>query len=236
MAGDLSKALTADLEKSDFANWLFELRAVEREIEHALKHLKSWMKDEPVDTPFALGPAKSYLQREPLGVVAVIGSWNYPVATSIGPVVAAIAAGNCVLLKPSEMAPFSAKAMKQLFARFLDLNCYQCVTGAVKVAIRTTETPVDLIIYTGSTEKGRLVAAAAAKNLVPCVLELGGKCPLIVDESCDLEYTAKKAAGIAFMNSGQLCIRSDYVLVHNNLADKFLTKLKANMEVMYSKG
>lgn len=236
MGPDISKAIGADLGKSDFANWLFEIRAMEREIEHALKHLKSWMRDESVDTPFIIGPAQSYLQKEPLGVVAVLGSWNYPLATALGPVISAIAAGNCVLLKPSEMAANTANAVFTLFQRFLDRNTLQCVKGAVNVAIRTTNTPVDLIIFTGSTEKGRLVAAAAAKNLVPCILELGGKCPLIVDEGCNLAYAAEKVAAMAFMNSGQLCIRCDYILVHNNLADSFLNKLKANMQSIYKKG
>ena len=112
MGPELSKACSADLGKSDFANWLFELRCIEREIEHSLKHLKKWMRVECVDTPFALGPPKSYLQREPLGVVAIIGSWNYPLATAVGPMVAAMAAGNCVLMKPSEMAPNVAKVVK----------------------------------------------------------------------------------------------------------------------------
>jgi len=236
LAGDLSKAVTADLAKDDFSNWLFEIRMLEREIEHCLKHLKGWMKDECVNTPLMLGPAKSYLQKEPLGVVAVLGSWNYPLATSIGPVISAIAAGNCVILKPSEMAPYTAVVVKTLFARFLDLTAYKCINGGVNVAIRTTSSLVDLIIFTGSTEKGKLVAMSAAKNLVPCILELGGKCPMIIDESCDLEYTAKKAAAMGFLNSGQLCIRSDYILVHTTLADKFLTKLKANMDKIYSNG
>lgn len=202
MATDLSSAVTQDLAKDDFSNWMFELRMIEREVEHSLKHLKSWMTDEVMDTPLFLGPARSYLQREPLGIVAVLGSWNYPLATALGPVVSAIAAGNTVLLKPSEMAPWTAKAVKTLFARFLDLNAFQCVNGAVNVAIRLTSSPVDLIIFTGSTEKGKLVAGAAAKNLVPCILELGGKCPLVLDDSCDLEYTAKKTAAMAFLNSG----------------------------------
>ena len=136
MASDLSKAVTADLAKSDFVNWLYELRVIEREIEYALDHLKEWMKDESVNTPLAIGPGKSYLSREPLGVVAVIGTWNYPIATSFGPVVSAIAAGNCVLFKPSEMAVHTALAVKQLFTKFLDANCFQCVTGAVNVAVR----------------------------------------------------------------------------------------------------
>lgn len=165
--------------------------------------------------------------------MAVLGSWNYPLATALGPCISAIAAGNCVILKPSEVAPYTAKAVKDLFDRFLDRSAFVCINGAVNVAIRTTQTPVDLIVFTGSTEKGKLVAAAAAKNLVPCILELGGKCPMVIDESCDLEYTAKKAAAMAFINSGQLCIRSDYLLVHTNLADKFITRLKANMERIY---
>ena len=102
-----------------------------------------------------------------------------------------MAAGNCVLLKPSEMAPYTAKALKQLFARFLDLNCFQCVNGAVNVAIRSTTVPSDLIIFTGSTEKGRLVAAAAAKNLVPCILELGGKDPAYVAADADLDFAVQ---------------------------------------------
>ena len=122
MASDLSTAVTKDLAKSDFSNWLFELCMLEREIDHTLAHLKSWVKDECVDTPLMLGPGDSYLQKEPLGIVAVLGSWNYPLATLIGPVISAIAAGNCVLLKPSEMAPWTAKSVKQLFARFMDLS------------------------------------------------------------------------------------------------------------------
>jgi len=123
LAPELSKAMSADLGKDDFANWLYELRTLEREIEHTLMNLKKWMKDESVDTPFVIGPAKSFLQREPLGVVAILGSWNYPIATSLGPMVSAIAAGNCVLMKPSEMAVNTAKVVKQLFARFLDQSC-----------------------------------------------------------------------------------------------------------------
>jgi len=116
------------------------------------------MKDESVDTPLAFGPAKSYIQKEPMGVVAILGSWNFPLATLLGPLVSAIAAGNAVIVKPSEMSPFSAKVIKSLFMRHLDLNVYQCVNGGVKVAICLTSANVDLIIYTGSTEKGKLVA------------------------------------------------------------------------------
>lgn len=171
------------------------------------------MKEECVDTPFSLGPGKSYIMKEPLGVIAVMGSWNFPISTTIVPAISAIAAGNCVVIKPSEMAPWSAKIMKTLCARYLDLAAYKCINGQVQVAIRTTTSKFDKIIFTGSTEKGKLVAAAAAKNLVPCCLELGGKCPLVIDKSADLEFAAMKIAQTGFINSGQLCIRCDYLLV-----------------------
>lgn len=212
MTNEIDEALTKDLGKSKFVNWLCEIHNVVRDIEHSIETLADCMKEECVDTPFMLGPGKSYVLKEPLGVVAVLGSWNYPLVTSLGPVINAMAAGNCVILKPSEIAPYSSRIMKKLFTFHLDSSAYTCVQGAVQVAIRATSSPVDLIIFTGSTEKGKLVAAAAAKNLVPCILELGGKSPVVVDKSADIEFAGMKLAQGAFMNSGQLCIRSDYVL------------------------
>ena len=160
------------------------------------------MKDECVDTPLIVGPGKSYIMREPLGVIAIIGSWNYPFVTTICPLTHAIAAGNVVVIKPSEFSPYSSKMIKQLLAMSVDSSCYQCIVGHVKVAVALTSSPVDKIIFTGSTEKGKLVAAAAAKNLVPCILELGGKSPLIIDKSADLKFTAAKTGFGSFCNSG----------------------------------
>jgi len=183
-----------------------------------------------------MGPGKSYIQQEPLGVIGIMGSWNFPIATSLGPLVSAMAAGNAVVLKPSEMAPYSAKIMKTLFARHLDLNAYQCVNGQVQVAIRTSQSPFDKIVFTGSTEKGKLVAAAAARNLTPCILELGGKCPIIVDKSADMDYAVSKIATISFINSGQLCIRADYCLIESSLVNTFVKKLHEKLEHMYKLG
>lgn len=131
MRKELSQALTNDLSKDDFSNYVFELLLIEREIDHSIAELKKWMKEECVDTPMFVGPGNSYIRPEPLGVVAILGSWNFPMSTSLGPMVSAMAAGNAVILKPSEMSPFSAKAIKSLFARHLDLNAYQCVNGQV---------------------------------------------------------------------------------------------------------
>lgn len=169
-------------------------------------------------------------------MVAILGSWNFPIATLLGPLVSAIAAGNAVIAKPSEISAFSAKVIKSLFMRHLDLNVYQCVNGGIKTAISLTSSKVDLIIYTGSTEKGRLVAAAAAQNLTPCILELGGKSPIIVDEGCNLDYTVSKVAAIANLNFGQLCIRCDYVLIPHTIADKFCESLTRKIDKMYAKG
>lgn len=213
-----------------------EIHTCVRDVEHTMEHLQDWMTEKCIDTPFMIGPAKSYILAEPLGVVAVLGSWNYPLATAIAPVINAIAAGNCVILKPSEIAPYTSRVMKKLFAFHLDSNAYQCVQGAVQVAIRATSSPVDLIIFTGSTEKGRLVAAAAAKNLVPCILELGGKSPVVVDKSADVEFAAMKLAHIAFMNSGQLCIRSDYVLCEHSLVQDLIKQLKKQIEKQTKEG
>ena len=120
-----------------------------------------------------------------------------------------------------------------MIVRSLDTTAVVVVNGAVEIAKRATSSPVDLLVFTGSTEKGKLVAQSAAKNLVPCILELGGKCPMIVDKGCDLDYAAGKAAGMAFMNSGQVCIRTDYVLIESSLANSFVTKLKSCMENIY---
>lgn len=160
------------------------------------------MKDVTVNTPMLIGPAKSKIVFEPLGVTLVMGSWNFPYYTTLGPLVAVIAAGNCAVVKPSELAPNCCRKMKTLMTRYLDMNSYVCIEGAVEVAKTLTTKKFDFIVFTGGSEKGKLVAAAAAKNLIPCMLELGGKCPAIVDDSADLELAAKKIVHGKYMNAG----------------------------------
>jgi len=150
----------------------------------------------------SLGPATTRIVYEPLGVVLVVGSWNFPIFTTIGPLISAIAAGNTAVIKPSELAPFTSNIIKRLIFRYLDTNAYAPVEGQVQIAIALTSRKFDLICYTGSSEKGKLVAAAAAKNLTPCILELGGKSPFIVDESADVDYAVKKVSLGRFVNSG----------------------------------
>lgn len=230
MKKEISEALTKDLGKSDGVNSMYEFGGLFGELDHTIAELKNWVQDKRVDHPLTLTPGKSYIQYEPLGVVTILGSWNFPLATAFAPLIPAIAAGNCVVLKTSEMAPWTAKVVKTFFARHLDLSAYQCVFGGVQVAIRLTSSPFDKICFTGSTEKGKLVAAAAAKNLVPCILELGGKSPAIVDKSCNLDFTCKKIATMSFLNAGQFCIRSDYVLVEYSMVNKFVETMSKYLD------
>ena len=154
--------------------------------------MKSWMQPKVVDTPMISGPGKSYIEAEPLGVIAVFGAWNYPLYTLLGPVSQIIASGNCALLKPSELSPNTSVALTNLLTKYLDNRFFKVLQGQAQVAIKITSMRFDMIVFTGSTQKGKLVASAAGKNLVPCILELGGKSPAIVDEDADISNAAKK--------------------------------------------
>jgi len=194
------------------------------------------MKPIPIETPILVGPGESRIVYEPLGVIAVMGSWNFPMFTTLAPLVNVIAAGNAAIIKPSELAPHSSRAMGKLLSSCLDPELYSCIEGKVQVAVALTSAKVDGICFTGSTEKGKLVAQAAAKNLVPCLLELGGKSPLIVDKGCDLDNAAKKAAFGRFMNAGQACVAPDYVIVHRSLKDPFIAKVKHYIQAFWDDG
>jgi aldehyde dehydrogenase (NAD+) len=228
-------ALNKDLGASEFFSWLVSTSISMAEIENNLDNFKTWAKKRCQDTPFAIGPAKSYIVPEPYGTILVIGAWNYPIYTTMTYVSACIAAGNCVALKPSEMSPATAKVMEDLFARYLDNDCYKVIQGAGKVAELTTSLAWDMIIFTGSPEKGKLVAKAAANNLTPCVLELGGKSPTIVDEGADLDNAAMRIAQGRFFNCGQTCVAPDYLLVHKNIKAAFIEKLKARVVEFWGK-
>lgn len=202
MNKELVEAVKADIGRESFVTWFSEISIIEKEIDHALQHLKQWTKDIVVDTPLYLGPAKSKIVHEPLGVVGIMGSWNFPVYTNLSPLISAIAAGNCAVIKPSEIAPYTLRKIKALFARNMDTSSYVCIEGAVEVAKALSNSKLDSLCFTGSSEKGKLVAMAAGQNLVPCVLELGGKSPAIVDESANLELAARKIVAGKFLNAG----------------------------------
>ena len=182
-------------------------------LSHTLKNLQKWMKPQKVSTPLYLQPASGYLQRQPLGLVGVISPWNYPVQLALGPVITALAAGNRVMLKPSELTPATSALLAELIGKAFAPDEVCVVLGDGAVAAEFSGLPFDHLFFTGSTAVGRMVAKAAAANLTPTTLELGGKSPCIVDATCDLNAAAIKIAHGKLLNAGQTCIAPDYVLV-----------------------
>jgi len=189
---------------------IFVLRAL---LSHTLRHLARWMKPQRVRTPIYLMPARAWVQRQPLGVVGVIAPWNYPVQLALGPLITALAAGNRVMLKPSELTPATSALLAELLGRAFTPDEVCVVQGDGELAAAFAALPFDHLFFTGSTAVGRKVAQAAAANLTPTTLELGGKSPCIIDASCDLNDAAVKIAHGKLLNAGQTCIAPDYILL-----------------------
>ena len=213
-AAALAQAVQTDfgvrsLQLTEIAD-LFVLRSL---LSHTLKSLPKWMKPQKVSTPIYLQPSSAYLQRQPLGVVGVVAPWNYPVQLALGPVITALAAGNRVMLKPSELTPATSALMAELIGKAFAPDELCVVLGDGAVAAEFSSLPFDHLFFTGSTVVGRIVAKAAAANLTPTTLELGGKSPCIIDASCDLDAAAIKIAHGKLLNAGQTCIAPDYVLL-----------------------
>ena len=202
MKDELTGALEKDLGKSKFVTELTSLLPCIWDIDYSLENVEKFMKDETRDTPLMLAPAKTMVRYEPLGVVLIFGSWNYPYVVSLKPLCQAITSGNCAVIKPSEMSPASSTIIRKLVEKYMDRDCFAVIEGGIEIASKICDYPWDLICFTGSTMKGKLVAAAAAKNLIPCILELGGKCPSVVDVTADINFAANKVAFGRFNNSG----------------------------------
>ncbi|PZW51099.1 aldehyde dehydrogenase (NAD+) [Humitalea rosea] len=230
--GALIQALHDDLGKPEFEAYTSEILPVRQEIRHALRHLKSWAAPRRVATGWFHWPARAALAMEPRGAVLVLSPWNYPVQLSLVPLVHAIAAGNTVLLKPSELAPATAAAMQRMLADF-DPEQVQVLPGDAALAEALTALPWDHIFFTGSGRVGRAVAMAAARNLVSCTLELGGCNPCIVDASADPVVTARRIAWGKFLNAGQTCLAPNHVLVHESLLPALLAALKTTLDAFY---
>lgn len=213
MKEELIDALEKDLGNSRFASEMSHVLPCIWDVDYSLVHVEKvgiiilvylikFMQDDYRDTPLMLAPAKTFVRYEPLGVVLIFGSWNYPYVVNLKPLCQAITSGNCAVIKPSEMAPVSSAAIKKLVDKYLDPECFAVIEGGVEIASKICSYQWDLICFTGSTMKGKLVAEAAGKNLIPCILELGGKCPAIVDVTADIDFAASKVAFARFSNSG----------------------------------
>ncbi|MDA8519767.1 coniferyl aldehyde dehydrogenase [Acidovorax sp. NCPPB 4044] len=190
-----------------------DLLLLRTQVAHTLRHLARWSRQRRVLTPLHLQPAHAWVQRQPLGVVGVIAPWNYPVQLALGPAICALAAGNRVMLKPSELTPHTAAQLAALVSQFFSPDEFCVVTGDAATAALVASLPFDHLVFTGSTAVGRKVAQAAAANLTPTTLELGGKSPCIIDADCDLQEAALRIAHGKLFNAGQTCVAPDYVLL-----------------------
>ncbi|MBF2076629.1 MAG: aldehyde dehydrogenase [Synechococcales cyanobacterium C42_A2020_086] len=226
------QALKADFNKPELEAFLTEI-GVTKEIDYAIKHLRRWMRPQRAAVPLEQRPAKARIYPEPLGVVLIIGPWNYPFQLMIAPLVAAIAAGNCALLKPSEVAPHTSRVVANLVQQTFAPEYIATVEGGVEVSQAVLEEKFDHIFFTGGTAIGKIVMAAAAKHLTPVTLELGGKSPCIVDADVQIEYTAKRIAWGKFLNAGQTCIAPDYLLVDRRIKSDLLQALKTAVQEFY---
>ncbi|MCW3472714.1 aldehyde dehydrogenase family protein [Rhodococcus pyridinivorans] len=229
---DFAEALAADLGRSPSETWLGDLAGTAGEIDYARKHLKGWMKRRKESLPMAQRPGSAWVQYEPVGTVLIIGPWNYPVFLTLSPLVAAVAAGNCAIVKPSELAPATAGALARLIPEYLDPDAVKVVQGDGRTTQNLIDQGFDHILFTGGTEVGRKIMAGAAKTLTPVTLELGGKSPVIVAADADLAVAARRIAWVKLMNSGQTCIAPDYVLVDETVKDEFVDLLRAELTTM----
>ena len=202
-------------------------------IRHARRHLKGWMKTRRVATPLHFRPGHSRILRQPLGVVGIVSPWNYPLQMALAPALAALAAGNRVLLKPSETTPRFSELLRKLVAGHFPAEEMAVVSGDAEVGRAFVQLPFDHLLFTGSTAVGRLVALAAAQNLTPVTLELGGKSPALLDASCDFAALAPRLAAGKLLNAGQTCIAPDYVLLPSGTEDTFAAALRAAVAKLY---
>ncbi|ASR01241.1 aldehyde dehydrogenase family protein [Gordonia sp. GONU] len=226
---EIAKALAADLGRSPSEAWLGDIASTAGEAAYARKNLKKWMKRKRVKLPLNQLPGRGWVQYEPLGVVLVIGPWNYPVYLTLGPLIAAVAAGNCAVVKPSELAPATSTLLTRLIPEYLDSSAIAVVEGDGLVTQELLALGFDHALFTGGTEIGKKIMAGAAATLTPVTLELGGKSPVIVAADADLDVAARRIAWVKTMNSGQTCIAPDYVLAHRDIADRLVEKIAANM-------
>ena len=233
---ELNEALAIDLKKSVEEVWVTETGMVLAELNNAIKKIDTWAKPKCVSTNLLNLPSKSKIHAEPLGVVLIIGPWNYPFQLLINPLIGAIAAGNCVVLKPSEFAAATAAVMKKIIESVFNSNyiLYLEGDGASVVPVLLEAFRFDHIFYTGSTSVGRLIYKQAADMLVPVTLELGGKSPCVVEADANLKVAARRIVITKFSNAGQMCVAPDYVLVHASVSDRFIQLLKETIIQFFS--
>ena len=226
-------ALWSDLRKGPFECQATEQGVIISEISDALKNLKKWMRDERAPTPLYNWPGRSFIRREPLGLTLIIGAWNYPLQLTLAPVVGAIAGGNGAIIKPPDMAPATSRLVADLVPRYLDPDLFAAIEGGKDETGLLLKKKFELIFFTGSVAVAKIVMTAAAENLAPVVLELGGKSPAIVRPDADLRVTAKRLAWGKFMNAGQTCVAPDYVIAPSSIRARLVDEIKRAIKEFY---
>jgi aldehyde dehydrogenase (NAD+) len=230
---ELVQSLKDDLNKSEFDAYSTEIGIVLGEISFTLKHLSKWAKPRKVKTPMTHVGSSSYIYPEPYGVTLIISPWNYPFQLAIAPLIGAIAAGNCAVLKPSELTPKTSRVLARLIKDHFSEEFISVVEGGVETSQSLLQEKFDYIFFTGSVPVGRVIMEAASKHLTPVTLELGGKSPCIVHEDANLKIAAKRIAWGKFMNAGQTCIAPDYLYLHHSIKTEFLNELKSAIGELY---
>ena len=227
------EALQKDLGKSQFESYVTEVGFVLSSISFMMKHLKEWMEPQSVKTPAHLQPAKSFIVREPYGSVLIIGPFNYPFQLIMDPLVGAIAAGNCAIVKPSEATVHTAKIVSDILTEIFPQDYVRVVEGGIKETNALIHASFDYIFFTGSAAVGKIVMKAAAERLTPVTLELGGKSPVIVDQTANINRAAERIVWGKLVNNGQTCVAPDYVLVHENVKEKLQKEIIKCITVFY---
>jgi aldehyde dehydrogenase (NAD+) len=230
---ELMDALKSDLNKSDFESYSTEIGVVLEEIRFTLRHLRAWTSPKRVKTPLTHIGSKSYLFSEPYGVALIISPWNYPFQLAFAPLIGAIAAGNCAIIKPSELTPKTSELMAKMLNDIFPKEYISVILGGIEVSTALLNEDVDYIFFTGSVSVGKIIMETAAKNLTPVTLELGGKSPCIVHDDAKIQLAAKRIAWGKYLNAGQTCIAPDYLYLHQNIKDEFLHHLKDAIQELY---
>lgn len=233
---NLCDAINSDFGKPYIESFITEIYTVLYEIDVHLKHVKKWAKTETVSGPVITFPSKSQVYQQPLGTVLIIGAWNYPVHLTLMPVIGAISAGNTVVLKPSELASETSSVLKHLIDTAFEQDIFTVVEGAVDETTELLQQPFDHIFFTGSTRVGKIVMKAAADQLIPVTLELGGKSPAIVHEDANIEVAAKRIWWGKTINAGQTCVAPDFVLIHESKKTEFIDQTRQTLSTFFSDG
>ena len=231
---EIKEALYNDFRKHPSEADLTEVYAITSEIKHTCRHLKSWMRNHGVGTPISLMGSSSYIKYEPKGVVLIIAPWNFPISLTLTPLISAIAAGNTIMLKPSEHTPHASNILKKIIEKVFPKEEVALFEGGVETSTNLLALPFNHIFFTGSPGVGKIVMTAAAKHLASVTLELGGKSPTIVDETANIDLAARRIAWGKYLNNGQICIAPDHIFVHESKQEFFIEKVKEYVKKFYS--